>query len=152
MLNIDKNKFDIGLNLLSNLPKQLIYKVGSLSQNEKINKGNIEVVVLFGDNLEKVKKSTEKIGGVFEDLGFGFGIITLKATDITRISEIEGVQYVELPKVLFTSDYNSNKACCVPNAWDSYGLTGEGVLVGFIDTGIDYTDPKLLKMRQEIHE
>jgi subtilisin family serine protease len=115
--------------------------VVSLSQNEKINKGNIEVVVLFGNNLDKVVNSVNKIGGVFENLGFGFGIVTVKAEDILKVSQLEGVQYVELPKVLFTSDFESNKAACVPSVWDRYGLTGEGTLVGFIDTGIDYTHP-----------
>lgn len=141
MFNIEASKFDTGLNLLNKVPQQLLYKVVSLSENEKINQGNIEVVVLFGDSLEAVLRSVEKIGGVFENLGFGFGIVTVKASDISRISELEGVLYVELPKVLFTSDYNSNRASCVINAWDAYGLTGEGTIVGFIDTGIDYTHP-----------
>ncbi|WP_286904189.1 S8 family peptidase [Clostridium sp. UBA1652] len=138
---IETNKFDSGLNLLNNVPGQLIYKVVALSENEKINQGNVEVIVLFGDNLEQIVSSTAKIGGVFENLGFGFGIVTVKASDIRRLSELEGVQYVELPKVLFTSDYYSNRACCVLSAWESYGLSGEGVIVGFIDTGIDYTHP-----------
>ncbi|NFG61030.1 peptidase S8 [Clostridium botulinum] len=138
------SKFDSKLNLLNRIPEQLLYKVTSLAQNEKINKGNIEIVVLFGNNLDKVTKSVEQIGGIFENLGFGFGIVTLKSEDIRKVSQIEGVQYVELPKVLFTSDFESNKACCVPNVWDRYGLTGEGVLVGFIDTGIDYTHPAFI--------
>ena len=89
-----------------------------LSQNEKINKGNIEVVVLFGNRLDQVTRSVDAIGGIFENLGYGFGIVTVKSEDIRKISALEGVQYVELPKVLFTSDLESNKACCVPNAWD----------------------------------
>ncbi|MDR3595993.1 MAG: S8 family serine peptidase [Clostridium sp.] len=138
---MESNKFDSKVNLLNKIPEQLLYKVASLSQNEQINKGNIEIVVLFGNNLDKVTKSVQQIGGTFENLGYGFGIVTLKSEDVRKVSQIEGVQYVELPKVLFTSDFESNKACCVPNAWDRYGLTGEGVLVGFIDTGIDYTHP-----------
>nr|WP_084108269.1 S8 family peptidase [Clostridium cavendishii] len=141
---MEANKTNTQLNLLSKIPEQLLYKVVQLAENEKINKGNIELVVLFGDNVEKVAKSVEQIGGTFENLGFGFGIITLKADDIRKVSQIEGVQYVEVPKVLFTSDLESNKACCVPNAWERYGLSGEGVLVGFIDTGIDYTHPAFI--------
>ncbi|GFP78067.1 hypothetical protein bsdtw1_04260 [Clostridium fungisolvens] len=86
-------------------------------------------------------QSVDKIGGKLENLGFGFGIVTIKAVDINKISELEGVQYAELPKVLFTSDANSNRAACVPQVYSEYNVTGAGVLVGFIDTGIDYTHP-----------
>ncbi|MEQ8156256.1 MAG: S8 family serine peptidase, partial [Clostridiaceae bacterium] len=129
---------------MSKVPEQLAYKISSLAENEKINQGSIEVTVLFGENLDKVVKSVEKIGGIFEDLGFGFGIVTVKASDIRKVYELEGVQYAELPKVVYTSDLNSNRAACVPTAWSNYGVTGEGVLVGFIDTGIDYTHPAFL--------
>lgn len=44
---IETNKFDSGLNLLNNVPGQLIYKVVALSENEKINQGNVEVIVLL---------------------------------------------------------------------------------------------------------
>ncbi|GFZ34067.1 hypothetical protein CSC2_45930 [Clostridium zeae] len=91
--------------------------------------------------MDKVVQSVDKIGGKLENLGFGFGIVTIKAVDINRISELEGVQYAELPKVLFTSDVNSNRAACVPQVYSEYNVTGAGVLVGFIDTGIDYTHP-----------
>ncbi|WP_373689075.1 S8 family serine peptidase [Clostridium sp. YIM B02551] len=138
---IDSNKLDTKINLLNKLPDQLIYKIASLAENEKINKGNIEVVVLYGNNIREFSESVNKIGGTLEDLGFGFGIVTIKASDIRRISELQGAQYIELPKVLFTSDFNSNKAACVTDAWSQYGLSGQGVLVGFIDTGIDYTHP-----------
>ncbi|MEQ8198637.1 MAG: S8 family peptidase, partial [Clostridiaceae bacterium] len=144
MFKIERSKQDIGLSLLSEVPEQLAYKISSLAENEKMNQGNIEVTVLFGNNLDIVVKSVEKIGGVFENLGFGFGIVTVKASDIRKVYELEGVQYAELPKVVYTTDLNSNRAACVPTAWSNYGVTGEGVLVGFIDTGIDYTHPAFL--------
>ncbi|MDD7794197.1 S8 family serine peptidase [Clostridium sp. 'White wine YQ'] len=138
---MDSSKLDTKINLLNKLPNQLIYKIASLAENEKINKGNIEVVVLFGNNMKEFSDSVNKIGATLEDLGYGFGIVTIKASDIRRVSELQGAQYIELPKVLFTSDFNSNKASCVIDAWNQYGLSGQGVLVGFIDTGIDYTHP-----------
>ncbi|GKU26032.1 hypothetical protein CFB3_02240 [Clostridium folliculivorans] len=127
--------------MLANVPNELIGKLSKISENEKINQGSIEVVILFGDNVDKVVQSVDKIGGKLENLGFGFGIVTIKAVDINKISELEGVQYAELPKVLFTSDVNSNRAACVPQVYSEYKVTGSGVLVGFIDTGIDYTHP-----------
>lgn len=99
------------------------------------------MVILFGDELIKVKQQVEAIGGIFENLGFGYGIITIAIEDIQKVSTIEEIQYIELPKTLFTSDSGSNRASCVPEVWSLYNLTGEGVLVGFIDSGIDYLHP-----------
>lgn len=141
MFNIETNKLDSGLNLLNRVPRELLYKIVPLAENEKINEGNIEVIVLFGDNLNEVRNSVAAIGATFEDLGFGYGIVTIKAADINRISEIRGIQYIELPKVLFTSDYYSNQAACVTTSWDTFKVTGNGVITAFIDTGIDYTHP-----------
>ena len=68
-----------------------------------------------------------------------FGILIIKVNDLNRIIELEGLQYIELPKILYTSAYDSNRASCIPSVWNNYNLTGEGILVGFLDTGIDYT-------------
>lgn len=129
------------LNLLLNVPGDIKAKIAEFSQNDEILVGKIELVILFGDELIKVKSQVEAIGGIFENLGFGYGIITIGIEDIPKISTIQEIQYIELPKTLFTSDLGSNRASCVPEVWSLYNLTGEGVLVGFIDSGIDYLHP-----------
>lgn len=136
-----KNKFEGIINLLLSSSEGLKQKIIETSSKEYISTGQIEIIILFGDNLDKVIQSAEKIGVKFENLDFGFGIITLQSTEIEKINMLEGILYAELPKVLFTSDINSNKASCIPPVWDRYGLSGEQILVGFIDTGIDYTHP-----------
>ncbi|MFR4050759.1 MAG: S8 family peptidase, partial [Clostridium perfringens] len=103
------------------------------------NNGEIELVVLYGDNFLRFKNSADAIGAKVEDLGYGFGILIIRVNDLNRIIELEGLQYIELPKILYTSAYDSNRASCIPSVWNNYNLTGEGILVGFLDTGIDYT-------------
>lgn len=103
--------------------------------------GQVEFIVIFGSDIDTVKASAESFGGSFEDLGFGYGIIYLPILQIDNIFKIKGIDYVELPKLLFTSYAVSNRASCVNEAWTGDGLSGEGVLVGFIDSGIDYTHP-----------
>ncbi|MCY6370024.1 S8 family peptidase [Clostridium ganghwense] len=129
------------LNLLLNVPSNIKAKIAEFSQNDEILIGKVELIVLFGDELIKVKQKVEAIGGIFENLGFGYGIITINMEDLLKVSTIEEIQYIELPKTLFTSDLGSNRAACVPEVWQLYNLTGEGVLVGFIDSGIDYLHP-----------
>lgn len=139
-----KDKFEGLINILLNSAQGLKEKIIKVSAKEIINTGQIEVVVLFGNNKEKVAQSAQKNGVKFEDLDLGFGILTLPAAEIEKINLIEGISYAELPKALFTSDINSNKASCIPQAWDRYGLSGQKILVGFVDTGIDYLHPAFM--------
>lgn len=104
----------------------------------------MELVVLCGVNIDTVKKKVTAQGAVFEDEGFGFGIITVDVTKLDGIFSISEIEYIELPKTLFSSFQGSNEASCIPKVWDSYKLTGEGVTIGFLDSGIDYLHPAFL--------
>lgn len=124
-----------------NSPGTIKQRIIEYTGKEFVESGRIEVSVLYGENLETVKSSAERNNIEFEDLGFGFGIVTLDSEKFEDLSLIDGLIYAELPKTLFTDDYSSNRACCIPQLWTSPGLTGKGVLVGFVDTGIDYNHP-----------
>ena len=139
-------KGNSSLNLLLNLPLDLRAKLISIVQSEKFLPGKVELVALVGDNVDIVDKSVENLGGTFENLGFGFGIITFPVENLDNITKVQGVSYIELPQVLFTTDLQSNKASCIEPLWDLYGLTGKGVLVGVIDSGIDYMHPAFRDM------
>ena len=126
------------LDLLINVPQSVLAKLAELSKNEQFLTGKVELTVIYNVRPEELSSQVTAIGGTFEDLGYNFGIVILNVGDIERISEIRGIQYLELPRTVYTSDLNSNRASCVPPVWSS-GLTGKGTLVGFIDSGIDYT-------------
>ncbi|MFY8257344.1 S8 family peptidase [Clostridium perfringens] len=131
-----ENKAKVGIDFINTIPKQILT---SLIEQYSPNNGEIELVVLYGDNFLRFKNSVDAIGAKVEELGYGFGILIIKVNDLNRIIELEGLQYIELPKILYTSAYDSNRASCIPSVWNNYNLTGEGILVGFLDTGIDYT-------------
>ena len=131
-----ENKAKGGIDFINTIPKQILTR---LIEKYSPNNEDIELVVLYGDNFFKFKNSVDVIGAKVEDLGYGFGILIIKVNDLNRIIELDGLQYIELPKILYTSAYDSNRASCIPSVWNNYNLTGEGILVGFLDTGIDYT-------------
>ena len=129
------------LGLIQNLPKNLLGKLGI---NFGIDKGlgnTIEVTIISGDTPENVRRIVEDLGGQYEDLGYGFGLVEIDIQSLPMLASSQSIQYIELPKQLYTTDRQSNRAACVNSARDIYNIQGEGVLVGFIDTGIDYTHP-----------
>lgn len=130
----------ITTNLIKNIPKELLGKF-SLSWNVGNEDESIEVVVLYGEAYETVNDYVNKIGGVLDNLGYGFGIVTINIKDLIKLAESPDIQYIELPKSLYFTDSLSNRAACIDRSREEYKVEGEGVVIGFIDSGIDYTHP-----------
>lgn len=128
------------LNLLINVPVEIRNKIIGAYNFEDPNSATIEVIVLYSSTPEVVSTKIEALGGKFEDLGYGYGIVTIGAGALIELSGISEINYIELPKNLFLSYEPSNRAACILSAREVYGLNGEGILVGFIDSGIAYTN------------
>ncbi|MGL5575010.1 MAG: S8 family serine peptidase, partial [Sarcina sp.] len=124
---------------ITGVPLELVELTANYISKLESSDSLIEFIILFGENENLVAKSSLEIGATFENLGIGYGIISIKAKDFDKLGELKGVQYIEFPKVFTINDIQSNIASCVPQVWSNYGLTGKGVLIGIIDTGIDYT-------------
>lgn len=137
---IDSSKINSGLGLIQNIPRPLLAKLG-INYNVSKSGNKIEVSIISGDTPANVKKVVEDLGGSYDDLGYGFGIVDIPIENIAKLASSPSIGYVELPKQLYTTDFQSNRAACVNVARDIYGIQGEGVLIGFIDSGIDYTHP-----------
>lgn len=136
-------KIDSSIGLLANVPAALLNNLGyKLNLNQEDNK--IEVTILYRDSAENIRNIVEGMGGVFIDLGLNFGIVRIPIDKLTELAVNNSIQYIELPKNLYEADAESNRASCIPQATDNYGISGEGVLIGFIDSGIDYTHPAFM--------
>ena len=126
---------------LSNIPQDILNEI-IVKNSFNTQEGNfIEFIVIYQGTPDEFRADAQRIGVKFDDLGYGFGIVTMKVSEINKLDQLTKIQYVELPKVLETTDYQSNTASCVQSAWNTYGLSGEGTIVGFLDTGIDFTHP-----------
>lgn len=138
---IDIENINITTNLFKNIPKQLLGKVNFSASIEVDSKGEVEVVVLYGEAFQAVNDYVNKLGANLQDLGYGFGIVTIAADNLVELAKSPNIQYIELPKSLYLTDLGSNIAACVPRIQMDYGLLGEGTVIGFIDSGIDFTHP-----------
>lgn len=141
MENMGINHVGSGLSLLQNLPASISGKLGISFAPSLLEGNRIEVIILTSSNEAEMQEIVSGLGGTYEDLGYGFGIVNIPINSLIALSNVPTIRYIELPKNLFTTDAQSNRASCVIQARDRFDLEGEGVLIGFIDTGIDYTHP-----------
>lgn len=126
-------------NNLRGIPKDIQSKLNLQPELYNTSDNKIEVTILFGDKVNTVSLFIESLGGDFVNLGYGFGIAYVTMDKLEELSNNEEIQYLELPKSLYLSDLQSSRAICVDKVRNEYGLYGEGIIIGFVDTGIDYT-------------
>ena len=94
-----------------------------------------EVIVKYHGSLQELTE----FGIVVEELIAGYAILTVPESEMERLPYVEQIEYVEKPKRLFYSDAAGNVASCfAPGSRLSQTLTGRGVLVAVIDSGISY--------------
>lgn len=94
-----------------------------------------EVIVKYHGSLQELAEW----GILTEELIAGYAILTVPESEMGWLAEVEQIEYVEKPKRLFFSDLAGNTASCfAPGSRLYEGLTGKGVLVAVIDSGISY--------------
>ena len=78
-----------------------------------------------------------------EELIGQYGILRVPEPLIDLVSELPQVEYIEKPKRLFFAVNQAKAASCItrvqiPGSGDHTDLSGQGVIVAVIDSGIDY--------------
>ena len=95
-----------------------------------------ELIVKYHGDLSRYGSETVRV----EELIAGYAIVTLPEDMIDTFSELEEVEYIEKPRRLYFETVQGKRASCIAGVTirPPY-LTGRGVLIGIIDSGIDYT-------------
>ena len=99
--------------------------------------GMWEIIIRYHGDIFQYATSQIRI----EPLQFGYGIVTLPESEIEEFLQHEEVEYAEKPKELYEQDLAGNLASCM-NQGTSGGrqtLTGKGVCIAVIDSGVDVT-------------
>ncbi|NLZ34007.1 MAG: hypothetical protein GX889_03685, partial [Clostridiales bacterium] len=69
------NHVGSGLSLLQNLPASISGKLGISFAPSLLEGNRIEVIILTSSNEAEMQEIVSGLGGTYEDLGYGFGIV-----------------------------------------------------------------------------
>lgn len=99
-----------------------------------------EVIVQFSGNLSDIAAKYPQVQVV--ELLNNYGILQIPSSFIDAIASENIITYMEKPKQLFYEAAEGKRASCITSLQTRIpNLTGRGVLVGIIDSGIDYAHP-----------
>lgn len=95
-----------------------------------------ELIVKYSGETEAIRPLVEEMTVLLNE----YMIVTVRESVIDQLSALPQVEYVEKPKRLYFQIENGKRVSCIDEVQDArFGLSGNGVLLGIIDSGIDYT-------------
>lgn len=97
-----------------------------------------EVIVKYSGELSGI--TGESILAV--SLLGGYAVVTIPERLLTSYAERPQIEFIEKPKRLFFETFQAKTASCIRSVqMGSEGLSGKGILIGIVDSGVDYRHP-----------
>ena len=94
-----------------------------------------ELIVKYSGSLDEVRQIAERVTELLNE----YAIITVKESFIEEIAALVQIEYIEKPKRLYFQIENGKRVSCINEVQGSrFSLSGQGVFVAIIDSGIDY--------------
>lgn len=135
-------KFENQLNLALDLDEEEREKSEDLDAGYDKVTGKWEVIFRYTGQLDTIKRTDTT---VIEPLSMGYAIAYIKENELDTFSRNEQVIFIEKPKNLLLNRQASIAASCMLSVKNPpLSLTGRGVFVAVIDTGIDIFHPDFI--------
>lgn len=100
-----------------------------------------DVIVKYSGSLENIRALASRVTELLNE----YAIVTIKESGLSALAALAEVEYIEKPKKLFFEVADGRRVSCIDTVQDSrFSLSGQGVLIAVIDSGIDYTLPDFL--------
>lgn len=132
-------KLEDQLSLALDTPAQMREKSDNLDTGYAPSENTWELIVKYNGNLDRLT------GGIrVEPLIAGYAIVTIPENLIGAFSRMEEIEFIEKPKKLYPQvTAGLGASCFYPLLQPVSGkaLSGQGVYMAILDSGIDYTEP-----------
>ena len=153
---MDNQKRENLLNLALDATEEERLKSVNLNVGYAPGEKTWELIVRYNGSLESLRDEGIRV----DELAAGYAVLVVPESRIEQVSAMEQIVYIEKPKRLFFASNMARAASCLSTIQTSSGsgtggvgagagvisglesgLTGRGVLVAVIDSGIDYFHP-----------
>ena len=156
---MDNQKRENLLNLALDATEEERLKSVNLNVGYDPEEKTWELIVRHNGSLEALRNEGIRV----DELAAGYAVLVVPESRIEQVSAMEQIVYIEKPKRLFFASNMARAASCLSTIQTSIGagaggggtggagagvisslesgLTGKGVLVAVIDSGIDYYHP-----------
>lgn len=128
------------LNLALQTPENERERTGELNVGYDEEARTWELIVKYhGDLAGAISERFPGSGVKLRELLGGFALLTVPERDVEAVIALEEIEYAEKPKRLYFAVNQARAASCLLSVQSgAQGLSGRGVLVAVIDSGIDY--------------
>lgn len=119
-------------------------KEGGLSSGYLPESDSWEVIVKYVGDIEKIKDKYPSV--LITRLLGNYAVLVIEKSLVNTVALCDEIIYMEKPKQFNYDVYEGSQASCItPVHTNPYNLTGKGVLVGIIDSGIYYAHPAFIQ-------
>lgn len=134
--------------MISQKLENLLNLALSSSENEREKSLNLNVgynpidrkwdlIIKYSGSLGNVRNIASRVIELLNE----YAIIRITESRIEMLSKIPEVEYIEKPKRLFFQAAEGRRVSCINTVQDTrLSLSGQGILVAVIDSGIDYAN------------
>lgn len=135
---MQEQKIENLLNLSLDASEQERAKSSELSTGFDERTDTWDLIVKYSGDIRRIESESIHVVVLMN----GYAIITVPEAMIDSLSEIPEIIFIEKPKSLYFSLLQGIAASCInPVQTARFNLFGDGIIVGVIDSGIDYSHP-----------
>ena len=130
----------LNLSLSATLQERLKSDILSVGYEEESR--SWDLIVKHTGDLKKYAGESVQVVELYNE----YAILTVHENDVEMVAKWPEVEYIEKPKRLYFQITQGKRLSCISLVQiPPLGLTGKGVLIGIIDSGIDYRHPEFIK-------
>lgn len=137
---MESEKFENLLNLALDATEREREKSLNLGVGYEPEEKRWELIVKYSGDIMRLSRENPQIR--VDELSNEYAILNVPESAMDEVADAVEVEYVEKPKRLYFAVREGIQASCItPLQSARYNLTGKGVIVAVLDSGIDYSHP-----------